>query len=59
MSMHCAYCSEKIVGRPISQGNDAFCSLECANLASGIDPDEYEEYFVEDDIMEELYEIDE
>ena len=38
--MHCANCSEKILGRPFRQDKDVFCSLECANLASGIDPEE-------------------
>lgn len=56
--MHCAYCSEKIVGRPIKQGGEFFCSLECANLASGIDPEEAEGYY-EEDLLGELYEPDE
>ncbi|MGD8923129.1 MAG: hypothetical protein PVH24_07745 [Candidatus Zixiibacteriota bacterium] len=55
--MHCAYCSEKIIGKPIKQGAEYFCSLECANLASGIDPEE-EDYY-EEDLLEELFEPDE
>jgi hypothetical protein len=50
--MHCAHCSEKIKGRPFIEGNDNFCSLECANAASGIAPEEVEEYFEENDLDE-------
>jgi len=45
--MFCANCSEKITGKPIRQGGEYYCSLECANLASGIDPEDAEEYFEE------------
>ena len=36
--MYCAYCNEKIRGKPIEQGNAVYCSFECASLASGVDP---------------------
>ncbi|MDZ4724195.1 MAG: hypothetical protein SGI97_09875 [candidate division Zixibacteria bacterium] len=49
--MFCANCTEKIVGKPIKQATDYYCSLECANLASGIEPEE-EEYFEEEMIDE-------
>ncbi len=55
--MYCAQCSEKILGKPIKQGADFYCSLECANLASGIEPTDDEEYFEEE--VDELYEEDE
>ena len=55
--MHCAYCNEKIIGRAIKQGGELFCSLECANLAAGIDPEE-EGYFEEDN-FEAYYEEEE
>lgn len=51
--MHCANCSEKILGKPVRQSNDIFCSLECANMAAGIDPEE-EGYF-EEDSLEDFY----
>jgi len=48
-------CSAKIVGKPIKQGQEYFCSLECANLASGIDPEEVEDYY-EEDAIKDFYE---
>jgi hypothetical protein len=56
--MHCAYCSEKIIGKPICEGAECYCSLECAYLASGIDPDETGEYY-EEDLLEEFLQGDE
>lgn len=53
--MHCAHCSEKIFGKPLRQSGDYFCSLECARLASGIDPEEDESYF-EESALDELIE---
>ena len=44
--MHCAYCSEKIQGKAVREGDEAYCSLECANLATGNEPEE-DEYFDE------------
>jgi hypothetical protein len=49
--MYCAHCGEKINGKPIKQGGEFYCSLECANLASGIEPEEDEEYYEEDEIQ--------
>jgi hypothetical protein len=56
--MFCNHCNEKIVGKPVKQGNEYYCSLECANLASGIEPEETEDYFEEESI-DEFYEEDE
>jgi hypothetical protein len=56
--MFCAYCNEKIIGKPIMQGGERHCSLECANLASGIDSEEAEEYFEEEPIQD-LFQFDE
>ena len=59
--MHCANCSEKIMVKPLKQDSELFCSLECANLASGIEPEEaledvedsmdkrFEDYFSDED----------
>ena len=55
--MFCAHCNEKITGKPIIQSGEKYCSLECANLASGIDPEETEEYYEEEPI-ENIYEDD-
>ena len=49
--MHCAYCSEKIQGKAVRQGDEAYCSLECANLAAGNVPEE-DEYFDEGLLLE-------
>lgn len=57
--MNCSQCGEKITGRPVKQGNEYFCSLECANLANGISPDEEEESYFEEDEIEGLYEEEE
>lgn len=53
--MFCANCNEKISGRPIKQANDYYCSLECANLASGVEPEETEGYF-EEESVDDFYE---
>ena len=47
--MYCANCCEKIMGDPLRQAGDYFCSMECAYDAQGIDPDdpmifEFEEF---------------
>jgi hypothetical protein len=54
--VYCAYCSEKIRGDAIKQGNDYFCSVECANEAAGIDPEDpvlYETGEYDEDFLEE------
>lgn len=56
--MLCAYCNEDFSGKPVTQGGEYFCSLECANLASGIAPEEREEYFEEEPI-EDFFDEDE
>ena len=48
--MFCAHCREEITGKPIMQSGEKYCSLECANLASGIDPEEAEEYYEEEPV---------
>jgi len=48
--MHCAYCSEKIQGKAVREGDEAFCSLECANLAAGNVPED-DEYFDEGELQ--------
>jgi hypothetical protein len=55
--MFCSQCNEKIEGKAVKQGNELYCSLECANLASGVEPEETEDYFDEDG-AEEFYEDD-
>lgn len=42
-AVHCANCSDKIIGKPFRQDKEFFCSLECANLASGVDSGESQE----------------
>jgi len=48
--MLCARCSEVIQGRPIKEGSEFFCSLECANRTSGLEFDEQDEYYDEGDL---------
>jgi len=57
--VYCANCSEKIMGEALKQAGEYFCSVECANIAQGIDPDDpliYEsEDYDEDFCQEEEY----
>ena len=57
--MRCSHCGESINGRPIKQGNEYFCSLECANLAFGISPEEEEGGYYEENEIEGLFEEEE
>lgn len=50
--MNCAQCGDSISGNPIKQGEDFFCSLECANAAAGYASEDEESYYEEDDISE-------
>ena len=54
--MHCANCSEKIMGEPLRKGGEYFCSVECANMAQGVDPDDpllYDNDEFDEDFLEE------
>lgn len=54
--MYCTNCSEKILGEPLRQGGECFCSVECANIAQGVDPDDpmvYENQDFDEDFFEE------
>lgn len=56
--MHCANCSEKIMGEPLKKGGEYFCSIECANIAQGVDPDDpfiYDNEEFDEDFLEEEY----
>jgi hypothetical protein len=57
--MRCNHCGDEIHGRPVKQGSEYFCSLECANLASGIASEEEEEGYFEENEIEGLYEEEE
>ncbi len=57
--MQCSNCGEKIVGKPVKQTGEFYCSLECANVAAGIDPAEEEEDYFEEDEIEGLFDEDE
>lgn len=54
--MFCAFCNEKILGEAIKQSGEYFCSQQCASLAAGIDPEEDNGYFEEDDSTEDFFE---
>jgi len=51
----CTQCKEEVMDRPIRQDNELFCSVQCADKASGHDTEEPEEYYDESD-LEGLYE---
>jgi len=53
--MICAFCGEKFSGRPIKQSGQAYCSIECANMAAEV-VSEDEDYYEEDDLDMEHYE---
>ena len=48
--MYCALCNERIVGKPVTQEGEHYCSLECANAANGLTADEEDGYYEEDEI---------
>jgi len=54
-TISCAYCKDEIQGRPTRQDKELFCTVECADKASGHGTEEPEEYFDESD-LEGLYE---
>jgi len=57
--MRCAECGEKIDGKPYRQSGIVYCSLECANVAAGIDVNEEEDDYFEEEPIDALYELDE
>ncbi len=56
--MLCTQCGDEIIGRPVRQGEDLFCSLECANLFSGVFTEEEDGYY-EESSLDEYFEEDE
>lgn len=54
--MFCANCSEKILGDAVRQGEECFCSDECANLAAGVDPEDANGYYEEEDSVKDFFE---
>jgi len=55
MSKKCKKCQDDLASNPIKQGEDFYCSLECANLAAGYETDEELSYFEEDELSKDLY----
>ncbi len=53
--MRCQNCQEDLSDNKIKQGDEYYCSLECANLAAGYETDEELSYFEEDEISKDLY----
>ena len=51
--MNCSQCGDEITGRPVKQGGEFYCSLECANQASGHNEDQ--DSFYEESDLEGLY----
>ena len=43
--MICAFCGEKFTGKPIKQGGQVYCSIECADMAAEVvsEDEDYEE----------------
>jgi hypothetical protein len=56
--MICAFCGEKFSGKPIKQGGQVYCSIECADMAAEV-VSEDEEYYEEDDLDLDNYDSDE
>lgn len=48
--MLCARCGEVIQGKPVKEGYEFYCSLECANQTSGLESDEQDGYYDEADL---------
>ncbi len=55
VTMKCKQCHDEISDTPIKQSDEFFCSLECANLAAGYEPDDDLSYFEEDELSKDLY----
>lgn len=53
--MKCNHCGDQLASDPVRQESEYFCSLECANLASGIDPKDEENGYFEEHEIEELH----
>jgi len=47
--MVCEFCGEEFKGKPVKQGGQVFCSIECANMAAEVGSDD-DEYYDEDDL---------
>jgi hypothetical protein len=47
--MICAFCGEKFTGKPIKQGGQVYCSIECADMAAEV-VSEDEDYYEEDNL---------
>ena len=48
--MNCAHCKDEIIGKPVTQENNLYCSLECANAAVGHVAEEDASYFEEHEL---------
>ncbi len=57
--MRCAECGEKIVSKPYKQAGMIYCSLECCNIAAGIDVDSEEDGYYEEEPIDDLFETEE
>ena len=53
--MRCAQCGEEFHGKAVKQDGEIYCSLECAYIAAGLDPEEEDDYYDEDPV-EGMYE---
>lgn len=47
--MICAFCGEKFTGKPIKQGGQVYCSIECADMAAEV-VSEDEEYYEDENL---------
>jgi hypothetical protein len=53
--MICAFCGEKFTGKPIKQGGQIFCSIECADMAAEVVTED-EEYYEEENLDADNFE---
>jgi hypothetical protein len=56
--MICAFCGEKFSGKPIKQGGQVYCSIECADMAAEVVAED-EEYYEEETPELDSYDGDE
>lgn len=55
LKMFCSNCHERIMGTPVRQWDEVFCSQECAESAAGMGYEESAEYYEEDDLSKEFF----
>ncbi len=50
--MVCEFCGEEFEGKPVSQGGQIFCSIECADMAADVGTDDDDDDYYEEDELD-------